>query len=56
MGNNSQKAKALSQTIISDHATCITVDFQLDKFWQLEEISEVSPFTKEELACEDHYK
>ena len=56
MGNNSQKAKALSQTIISDHATCITVDFQLDKFWQLEEISEASPCIKKELACEDHYK
>ncbi|GFT93124.1 uncharacterized protein LOC103569155 [Trichonephila clavipes] len=32
------------------------VEFQLDKFWKLEELGETKPFTNEEIACENHFK
>ncbi|GFT68471.1 uncharacterized protein LOC103569155 [Trichonephila clavipes] len=32
------------------------VEFQLDKFWQLEELGETKPFTNAEIACENHFK
>ncbi|GFR21526.1 hypothetical protein TNCT_149621 [Trichonephila clavata] len=44
------KTKLSCQRIISNHATYNTVKFQLDKFWQLEELSETKPFTNEEIA------
>ncbi|GFT01585.1 uncharacterized protein LOC103569155 [Trichonephila clavipes] len=32
------------------------VEFQHDKFWQLEELGETKPFTNEEIAYENHFK
>ncbi|GIY59832.1 reverse transcriptase [Caerostris darwini] len=49
------KTKGISQTIISNHASCNAVEFELDKFWQLEEISNIKPYTQEETACENHF-
>ncbi|GFQ64512.1 integrase catalytic domain-containing protein [Trichonephila clavata] len=50
------KTKLSCQRIISNHASYNTVEFQLDKFWQLEELSETKPFTNEEIAGENHFK
>ncbi|GFR23225.1 uncharacterized protein LOC103569155 [Trichonephila clavata] len=50
------KTKISCQRIISNHASYNAVEFQLDKFWQLEELSETKPFTNEEIACENHFK
>ncbi|GFU32882.1 uncharacterized protein LOC103569155 [Trichonephila clavipes] len=50
------KTKLSCQRIISNHASYNTVEFQLDKFWQLEELWETKPFTNEEIACENHFK
>ncbi|GFR15815.1 uncharacterized protein LOC103569155 [Trichonephila clavata] len=50
------KTKLSCQRIISNHASYNAVEFQLDKFWQLEELSETKPFTNEEIACENHFK
>ncbi|GFS74755.1 uncharacterized protein LOC103569155 [Trichonephila clavipes] len=50
------KTKLSCQRIISNHASYNTVEFQLDKFWQLEEFCETKPFTNEEIACENHFK
>ncbi|GIX67568.1 hypothetical protein CDAR_563991 [Caerostris darwini] len=50
-----EKTKGISQTIISNHASCNAVEFELDKFWQLEEISNIKPYTQEETACENHF-
>ncbi|GFR24688.1 uncharacterized protein LOC103569155 [Trichonephila clavata] len=50
------KTKLSCQRTISNHASYNTVEFQLDKFWQLEELYEAKPFTNEEIACEDHFK
>ncbi|GFQ91591.1 uncharacterized protein TNCT_228521 [Trichonephila clavata] len=50
------KTKISCQRIISNHANYNAVEFQLDKFWQLEELSETKPFTNEEIACENHFK
>ncbi|GFX42821.1 uncharacterized protein LOC103569155 [Trichonephila clavipes] len=33
-----------------------SIEFQLDRFWQLEELCETKPFTNEEIACENHFK
>ncbi|GIY37243.1 DUF1758 domain-containing protein [Caerostris darwini] len=49
------KTKGISQTILSNHASCNAVEFELDKFRQLEEISNVKPYTQEETACENHF-
>ncbi|GIY85287.1 DUF1758 domain-containing protein [Caerostris darwini] len=35
--------------------TDVFVEFELDKFWQLEEISNIKPYTREETACENHF-
>ncbi|GFV91966.1 cytochrome P450 2E1 [Trichonephila clavipes] len=50
------KNKISCQRFISNHASYNAVEFQLDKFWQLEELSETKPFTNEEIACENHFK
>ncbi|GFQ75296.1 DUF1758 domain-containing protein [Trichonephila clavata] len=50
------KTKISCQRIISNHASYNAVEFQLDKCWQLEELSETKPFTNEEIACENHFK
>ncbi|GFT45978.1 DUF1758 domain-containing protein [Trichonephila clavipes] len=47
------KTKLSCQRIISNHASYNAVEFQLEKFWQLEELSETKPFTNEEIACEN---
>ncbi|GIY23159.1 hypothetical protein CDAR_56001 [Caerostris darwini] len=47
--------KDISQTILSNHASCNAVEFELDKFWQLEEISNIKPYTQEETACKNHF-
>ncbi|GIY19138.1 hypothetical protein CDAR_455191 [Caerostris darwini] len=49
------KTKGISQTLISNHASCNAVEFKLDKFWQLEEISNIKPYTQEETACENPF-
>ncbi|GIX87495.1 reverse transcriptase [Caerostris darwini] len=49
------KTKGISQTFISNHASCNAVEFEVDKFWQLEEISDIKPYTQEETACENHF-
>ncbi|GIY83401.1 uncharacterized protein LOC103569155 [Caerostris darwini] len=49
------KTKGDSQTVISNHARCNVVEFQFDKFGQLEEISNIKPYTQEEMACENHF-
>ncbi|GFQ96143.1 DUF1758 domain-containing protein [Trichonephila clavata] len=49
------KTKLSCQRIISNHASYNAVEFQLDKFWQLEELSETT-FSNEEIACENHFK
>ncbi|GFY13532.1 uncharacterized protein LOC103569155 [Trichonephila clavipes] len=50
------KTKLSCQRIISNHASYNAVEFQLDKFWQLEELGETKPFTNEEIACENHFE
>ncbi|GIX98538.1 hypothetical protein CDAR_501991 [Caerostris darwini] len=50
-----ENTKGISQTIISNHASCNAVEFELDKFWQLEEISNIKPYTQEETAYENHF-
>ncbi|GFT03877.1 uncharacterized protein LOC103569155 [Trichonephila clavipes] len=50
------KIKLSCQRIISNHASYNAVEFQLDKFWQLEELGETKPFTNGEIACENHFK
>ncbi|GFT51091.1 uncharacterized protein LOC103569155 [Trichonephila clavipes] len=50
------KTKLSCPRIISNHANYNTVEFQLDKFWQLEKLCETKPFTNEEIACENHFK
>ncbi|GFU30952.1 uncharacterized protein LOC103569155 [Trichonephila clavipes] len=50
------KTKLFYQRIISNHASYNAVEFQLDKFWQLEELGETNTFTNEEIACENHFK
>ncbi|GFX39980.1 DUF1758 domain-containing protein [Trichonephila clavipes] len=50
------KTKLSCQRINSNHASYNAVEFQLDKFWQLEELCETKPFTNEEIACENHFK
>ncbi|GFV97968.1 uncharacterized protein LOC103569155 [Trichonephila clavipes] len=50
------KTKLSCQRIISNHASYHAVEFQLDKFWQLEELCKTKPFTNEETACENHFK
>ncbi|GFY51736.1 pro-Pol polyprotein [Trichonephila inaurata madagascariensis] len=51
------KTKLSCQRIISNHASYNAVEFQLDKFRQLERISlKQNPFTNEEIACENHFK
>ncbi|GFT69736.1 uncharacterized protein LOC103569155 [Trichonephila clavipes] len=50
------KTKLSCQRIISNHASYKAVEFQLDKFWQLEELCETNPFTNEEIACENLFK
>ncbi|GFW37839.1 uncharacterized protein LOC103569155 [Trichonephila clavipes] len=50
------KTKLSCQRIILNHASYNAVEFQLDKFWQLEELGETKPFTNEEIACENHSK
>ncbi|GIX85171.1 uncharacterized protein LOC103569155 [Caerostris darwini] len=49
------KTKGVSQTVISNQASCKAVEFPRDKFWQLEEISNTKPCTQEEIACENHF-
>ncbi|GFX26435.1 pro-Pol polyprotein [Trichonephila clavipes] len=34
----------------------LKVEFQQDKFWQLEELDKTKPFTNEEIACKNHFK
>ncbi|GFW86922.1 DUF1758 domain-containing protein [Trichonephila clavipes] len=50
------KTKLSCQRIISNHASYNVVEFQLDKFWHLEELCETKPFTNEEIACNNHFK
>ncbi|XP_035206847.1 uncharacterized protein LOC118181766 [Stegodyphus dumicola] len=50
------KTKSVSQTIVSNHASCTNVQLQLEKFWKLEEISEIKHYTEEEIECENHFK
>ncbi|GFY35652.1 uncharacterized protein LOC103569155 [Trichonephila clavipes] len=50
------KTKLSCQRMISNHASYNAVEFQLDKFWQLEELGEKKPFTNEEIACENNFK
>ncbi|GFS96043.1 DUF1758 domain-containing protein [Trichonephila clavipes] len=50
------KTKLSCQRIISNHASYNAVEFQLDKFWQLEELVETKPFMNEEIACKNHFK
>ncbi|GFU92180.1 uncharacterized protein LOC103569155 [Trichonephila clavipes] len=50
------KTKISCQRIISNHASYNAVEFQVDKFWQLEELGETKHFTNEEIACENHFK
>ncbi|XP_035233751.1 uncharacterized protein LOC118205569 [Stegodyphus dumicola] len=50
------KSKCVSQTIISNHAICTNVQFQLDNFWKSEEILEIKPYTEEEIEFENHFK
>ncbi|XP_035220181.1 uncharacterized protein LOC118193235 [Stegodyphus dumicola] len=50
------KTKRVSQTIVSNHASCTNVQLQLEKFWKLEEISEIKHYTEEETECENHFK
>ncbi|GIY46036.1 DUF1758 domain-containing protein [Caerostris darwini] len=49
------KTKGISQTILSNHASYNAVEFEFDKFWQLEEISNIKPYTQDETACENHF-
>ncbi|GFX25023.1 uncharacterized protein LOC103569155 [Trichonephila clavipes] len=51
-----EETKLSYQRIISNHASYNAVEFQLDKFWQLEELGETKPFTNEEIPCENHFK
>ncbi|XP_035228954.1 uncharacterized protein LOC118201044 [Stegodyphus dumicola] len=53
---NIGKTKCVPQTIISNHASCTNAQFQLENFWKLEEISEIKPYTEEEIECENHFK
>ncbi|XP_035227029.1 uncharacterized protein LOC118199315 [Stegodyphus dumicola] len=50
------KTKSVSQTIVSNHASCTNVQLQLEKFWKLEEISDIKHYTEEEIECENHFK
>ncbi|XP_035220656.1 uncharacterized protein LOC118193646 [Stegodyphus dumicola] len=50
------KTKSVLQTIVSNHASCTNVQLQLEKFWKLEEISEIKHYTEEEIECENHFK
>lgn len=50
------KTQDMSQRIVSNHASFNTVEYQLDKFWELENITEAKPYTEEETACENHFK
>ncbi|GFW56225.1 uncharacterized protein LOC103569155 [Trichonephila clavipes] len=50
------KTKLSCKRIISNHASYNAVEFQLDKFWILEELGETKPFTNEEIACGNHFK
>ncbi|GFW21473.1 DUF1758 domain-containing protein [Trichonephila clavipes] len=50
------KTKLSYKRIISNHASYNAVEFQLDKFWQLEELCETKPLTNEEIAGENHFK
>ncbi|GFT25907.1 DUF1758 domain-containing protein [Trichonephila clavipes] len=50
------KIKISCERIMSNHTSYNAVAFQLDKFWQLEKLSETKPFTNEEIACENHFK
>ncbi|GIY70216.1 uncharacterized protein LOC103569155 [Caerostris darwini] len=49
-----RKTKSASHTVISNHASCNAVKFELDKFWQFGEISNTKFYTQEELAYEKH--
>ncbi|GIY76856.1 hypothetical protein CDAR_513111 [Caerostris darwini] len=49
------KAKSAFHTFISNHGSCYAVEFELDKLWQLEEISNTKPYTQEEVTCEKHF-
>ncbi|GFQ90804.1 uncharacterized protein LOC103569155 [Trichonephila clavata] len=51
-----RKTELSCQRIISNNASCNTVEFLLDKFWQLKELSETKLFTNEEIACENHFR
>ncbi|GIY74592.1 hypothetical protein CDAR_367941 [Caerostris darwini] len=50
-----EKTKGITQTITSNYASFNAVEFELDKFWQSEEISDIKPYTQEETACEKHF-
>ncbi|GFX79200.1 uncharacterized protein LOC103569155 [Trichonephila clavipes] len=51
-----RKTKLPCQRIFSNYASYNAVEFQLDKFWQLEKLCKTKPFTNEEIACENHFK
>ncbi|GFV54011.1 uncharacterized protein LOC103569155 [Trichonephila clavipes] len=50
------KTKLSCQRIISNYASYNAIEFQLDKFRQLEELGETKTFMNEEIACENHFK
>ncbi|XP_054708437.1 uncharacterized protein LOC129218237 [Uloborus diversus] len=58
LGKTESKSNSKSQTVISNHASFEynAIEYELDKFWKLEEISETNPYTEEEAACENHFK
>ncbi|CAL1285546.1 unnamed protein product [Larinioides sclopetarius] len=50
------KTRNASQSIISNHVSYNAVEYQLDKFWELESITETKTYTEEETACENYFK
>nr|XP_042911765.1 uncharacterized protein LOC122272315 [Parasteatoda tepidariorum] len=55
-GKTESKSPIKTLTIITNHASCSEAEYQLDKFWKLEEITEAKSYSEEEIACENHLK
>ena len=45
----------ISQDVKKNHCFFSTLEFDLQRFWQLEEVSELNKLTEQELECEDHF-
>nr|XP_042901871.1 uncharacterized protein LOC122270054 [Parasteatoda tepidariorum] len=56
LGRTESKSPIKARTIITNHASCSEAEYQLDKFWKLEEITEAKSYSEEEIACENHFK